>query len=164
MPPPLARVRCRQIEAGDLEPITDLLAAGFPARSRKYWTSALATLAARPPVEGCPRFGYMLEVGGAASGVVLLIASRAGGVVRCNVSSWYVAPQARAYGSLLVTQALKANPDVAAAQATLRQAKETVRAEETGGGGVSLADPAVQNALTDDSTLPAANDQDIGGE
>ena len=30
----------------------------------------------------------------------------------------------------LVTQALKANPDVAAAQATLRQAKETMRAEQ----------------------------------
>ena len=30
----------------------------------------------------------------------------------------------------LVTQALKANPDVAAAQATLRQARETMRAEQ----------------------------------
>src|ERR1700729_3803079 len=30
----------------------------------------------------------------------------------------------------LVTRALKANPDVAAAQATLRQAKETMRAEQ----------------------------------
>src|SRR5271163_5195561 len=32
--------------------------------------------------------------------------------------------------STLVTQALKANPDVAAAQATLRQARETTRAEQ----------------------------------
>jgi hypothetical protein len=106
-----SRVRCRQIAEGDLGPITDLLTAGFPARSRKYWTSAIATLAARPQIEGCPRFGWMLESDGAPVGVVLLIFTAVGDgpevVIRCNPSSWYVAPQARSYGSLLASQALK---------------------------------------------------------
>jgi hypothetical protein len=108
---PPVRVRCRQIAEGDLDAITDLLTAGFPARSRKYWTSAIATLSARPQFEGCPRFGYMLESDGAPVGVVLLIFTAVGTgsapIIRCNPSSWYVAPQARTYGSLLASQALK---------------------------------------------------------
>lgn len=108
---PPAPVRCRQIGEADLGAITDLLAAGFPARTRGYWSRALAVLAARPEVGGCPRFGFMLEAGGVPVGVVLLIAAASGDGeprhVRCNISSWYVAPEARAYGAMLSAQALK---------------------------------------------------------
>jgi len=72
--------------------VADLLARGFPARPRKYWTSALARLAARGAPDGCPRFGYLLEADGAPVGVLLLIFAESGGAVRCNVSSWYVEP------------------------------------------------------------------------
>ena len=87
--------------------MADLLARGFPARSRKYWTSALARLAAHGAPEGCPRFGYMLEADGAAVGVLLLIFADAGGAVRCNVSSWYVEPAYRGHAALLASLASK---------------------------------------------------------
>jgi len=108
--PPL-RVRRRQIEERDLSAIGALLAEGFPERTIDYWRRGLARLAARAPVEGCPRFGYLLEVDAEAVGVVLLIYTRFGegpaAKIRCNVSSWYVAPTYRAYAAQLSAAALK---------------------------------------------------------
>ncbi|HXQ12728.1 MAG TPA: hypothetical protein VN805_17185 [Caulobacteraceae bacterium] len=43
----LPKVRCRLIEETDLDAVANLLTRGFPARTRKYWTNALARLAAR---------------------------------------------------------------------------------------------------------------------
>jgi hypothetical protein len=106
-PSPPLQVRCRQIRQADLGRVADLLARGFPARSRKYWTSALARLAAHGAPEGCPRFGYVLEAGGAAVGVLLLIFTDTGGAVRCNVSSWYVEPAYRGHAALLAIMASK---------------------------------------------------------
>jgi len=52
----------------------------------------------------------MLDAGGAAVGAVLLIFSnvRVGdtATIRCNVSSWFVAPEFRSFGSLFVSKAL----------------------------------------------------------
>jgi hypothetical protein len=99
------QVRRRQITSDDLGPIADLLAEGFPARTREYWERGLEILATRPCPQGRPRFGYMLEARGAPVGVILLIFSDAGddsaGPVRCNLSSWYVKDAFRAYGALL---------------------------------------------------------------
>src|SRR5580692_10443639 len=67
------QVRCRQIRQSDLDAVADLLARGFPAKPRKYWTSALDRLAGRSAPEGCPPFGYLLEAEGAVVGALLLI-------------------------------------------------------------------------------------------
>jgi hypothetical protein len=111
MSPPPVKVRCRPIEAVDLVKVADLLAQGFPERTRKYWTSGLDTLSRRPSPADCPRFGYLLEAEGAVVGAILLIFSESGEGdarrVRCNLSSWYVDPTFRAYATLLVSAALK---------------------------------------------------------
>ena len=67
------KVRCRQIVEDDFGAVAELLTAGFRDRTRKYWTTGLARMAARAPVEGCPRFGYLLEGDGAVVGAILLI-------------------------------------------------------------------------------------------
>lgn len=87
--------------------MADLLTRGFPARPRKYWTTALERLAARGAPKGCPRFGYLLEDGAVVVGALLLIFSERGGQVRCNISSWYVAPEHRAHAAILARMATK---------------------------------------------------------
>ena len=67
--------------------------------------------ATREVPNGYPRFGYMLDNGGAAVGVLLLLyTSRTKGgetAIRCNVSSWYVDPAFRNYAPLLTKFAQK---------------------------------------------------------
>lgn len=98
-------IRCRPIEVDDLAGIADLLARGFPARSRRYWTRGLRRLAARSVPEGYPRFGFMLDHDGTPVGAILTIAQtiRHDGApyVRCNLSSWYVEPAFRSHAALL---------------------------------------------------------------
>jgi hypothetical protein len=83
---------------------------GFPNRTRQFWVQALARLTRREPPPGFPKYGYLLESGGAPVGALLLICStmRQGdrSATRCNLSSWYVDPAFRAYATLLVSQAL----------------------------------------------------------
>jgi hypothetical protein len=103
----IPQIRCRQIKSEDLEAVCDLLAIGFPARPRKYWTTAVERLTAREPLEGCPKFGYLLEADGAVVGVLLLICSEHDGRVRCNLSSWYVDPAHRSHAAVLAAMAAK---------------------------------------------------------
>ena len=93
----------------DSADVAALLTRGFQAwRKAAFWHRALARLAAHVPPDGLPRMGYVLEAGPSIVGVLLLIASEsAGGERRCNVSSWYVEPEFRLYGSLLVRRALR---------------------------------------------------------
>ena len=67
--------------------------------------------ATREVPNGYPRFGYMLDNGGAAVGVLLLLyTSRINGgetAIRCNLSSWYVDPAFRNYAPLLTKIAQK---------------------------------------------------------
>lgn len=105
-------VICREIVDTDLERVAALLTAGFAGqRVAAFWTRALARLAARTPPPGFPRFGYVLALGERLVGVLLLLAAEVGegGArhVRCNVSSWWVEPGFRPYGSLLVHRALR---------------------------------------------------------
>src|SRR5438105_1514357 len=98
-----SNMRARQIVDSDLEDVVDLLTTGFgPSRTRQYWRTGLGRLAVRPNPTGTPRYGYLLERSGVALGVILLLHSRirADGawVTRCNLSSWYVAPELRASG------------------------------------------------------------------
>jgi hypothetical protein len=108
---PVSGLRCRQIGDADLGAVAALLARGFPGRDRRFWLRALAQLTEREPPPGLPKYGYLLASGGKPVGAILLIfaAMRAGDEVttRCNVSSWYVEPEFRAYAPMLVSQALR---------------------------------------------------------
>jgi hypothetical protein len=101
-------VRCREIRAADVDSITDLLTTGFP-NTRNHWRSALRLLSQRVVPEGFPRYGYMLETGTAAVGVILLIFSYVpnSGTVRCNGSAWYVVPAFRTFAPLLLLKILR---------------------------------------------------------
>jgi hypothetical protein len=67
----------------------------------------LARLETRGAPEGCPDFGYLLEADGSVVGALLLIFSQVGGQIRCNLSSWYVAPEHRAHAAILAAMATK---------------------------------------------------------
>ena len=112
MTPPLL---CRSIAEADLRAVAELLSEGFPDRTLDYWRCALDRLRAREAPAEYPRYGMMLEYGGACVGVLLQIHARLveGGrtYVRCNGSSWYVAPAYRGYASLLVKRAIR-HPEV----------------------------------------------------
>jgi hypothetical protein len=100
-------VRLRQIAVSDLPAIARLLSEGFPNRPVAYWLRGLERHARRPLPDGCPPYGFLLDHDGAPVGVILLLFARIDegqeAIVRCNLSSWYVKPAFRAFGSLLVT-------------------------------------------------------------
>jgi hypothetical protein len=104
-------LRCRQIGAADIEAVASLLARGFPVHDREFWLKAFAQLARHEPPAGLPKYGYLLAMGGEVVGAVLLICStiRTGGaaITRCNLSSWYVDPEFRAYAPMLVARAIR---------------------------------------------------------
>jgi hypothetical protein len=108
---PVAALRCRQIEAADIEAVASLLARGFPVHDREFWLKAFAQLARHEPPAGLPKYGYLLAMGGEVVGALLLICStiRTGGaaITRCNLSSWYVDPEFRAYAPMLVARAIR---------------------------------------------------------
>ena len=109
------KVRCREIGPADLAGVAELLASGFPGRSREYWTRALTRLSNRPTPPAFPRYGYLLESEELSVGALLLIYSsiheRGRELVRCNVSSWHVQPAFKAFAPMLVSRALK-HPEV----------------------------------------------------
>jgi hypothetical protein len=102
--------RCREISETDIEAVAELLTRGF-GRSLEYWLQGLRRQAVREVPQGYPRFGYMLDHGGAPVGVLLLLyglKSEAGETtVYCNLSSWYVEPAFRNYAPLLTKIAQK---------------------------------------------------------
>jgi hypothetical protein len=105
------RIRCRLISEPDIPALTELLARGFPVRSKAYWAHALERLARRDAPAQYPRFGYMLDCGDRPVGVVLMIFSLSdiGGEAkaRCNISSWYVDPLYAGHASLLIAAAVR---------------------------------------------------------
>jgi hypothetical protein len=110
MASPLPAIRCRQITDSDCAGVVALLTRCFPSRHEQFWRRALQQLGARVPPPGLPKYGYLLERGGAPVGALLLICSeiRNGGELapRCNLSSWCVDPEFRSYAPLLVSRAL----------------------------------------------------------
>ncbi|WP_051387044.1 hypothetical protein [Bradyrhizobium sp. ARR65] len=108
---PAAKLRVREIVESDLAAVAALLARGFPFRSTEYWLRGLQRQGRRSRPHGYPAFGYCLDRAGAPVGVILLLFSNvvAGEetLVRCNVSSWYVEPDYRAFASLLVRSATR---------------------------------------------------------
>ena len=105
------RIRCRTITDADLDSLCDLLAKAPFGRPRDFWVEALQRLGAHPTPQGYPRYGYLLEVNGIVAGVVLVITAsiRESGQrqIRRNLSSLFVWPSFRPYGSLLSSVALK---------------------------------------------------------
>ncbi len=105
------RVRRREITEADLSGVTDLLVRGFPARPRAYWERGLARMGERPPVEGCPRYGFLLDAGAGPCGVALTLFGTVdvggGRAIRCNLSSWTVDPAYRMQAAMLIARALK---------------------------------------------------------
>ena len=108
---PPAAVRCRPVMPADLDGIVRLLMRGFPDRTESYWRAGLARHAARDLPDGYPVYGYMLDHGGQAVGVILTLFTsiEIGGrpTVRCNLSSWYVEPAFRAQAVLLDNLAMR---------------------------------------------------------
>ena len=72
------KIRCREIAAGDVDAVADLLTRGFPGRPRAYWLAGLERQAARAVPDGYPRYGYLLEAAGAVVGALLLMYSQQG--------------------------------------------------------------------------------------
>jgi hypothetical protein len=105
------KVSCRLIETADIPAIIDLLCAGFPKRRRSYWLDGLQRMARHSPPEGFPKFGHMLHAPEGPVGVHLMISSRRendlGSGVHCNVSSWYVKQDFRAYATFLISKSIK---------------------------------------------------------
>ena len=107
-----SRLRRREIRIEDLPGVVDLLLRGFPARPRAYWERGLRRMHERHPVEGYPRYGFLLDDGSRPVGTVLMLVARDRvGTTRCNLSSWTVDPAYRAQAPLLIASALK-RPDV----------------------------------------------------
>jgi hypothetical protein len=106
-PQQIAGVRCRQITDSDLDGLADLLARGFPASRRSYWTQGFARWQQMPATSDVPRYGYMLEGGAGPVGVILLISSKRGEQIIANLSSWYVEPGWRTHSTLLIAMATK---------------------------------------------------------
>lgn len=111
MPISHSAVRIREITRADFLAIAELLSEGFPNRSEAYWLKGFARQAGRPRLQGYPVHGYLLECKGAPVGAILMffsvVPAAEGPIVRCNVSSWYVRPDYRIFGSLLITAATK---------------------------------------------------------
>jgi hypothetical protein len=108
---PAGGVRCRQIGPADLDAIADFLTIGFPRYDRNYWVAALLCLKERNIPEGFPRYGYVLTDGDRVTGALLLIFSSGmngqADSIRCNLSSWYVAPEFRALAPMLLKPVLR---------------------------------------------------------
>ena len=146
-------IRCREIGLADLGAIADLLARGFPIRSRDYWIDGLRRMSAREVPDGFPRFGYLLDHEGTAVGALLLIhiARDDDGCtsIRCNLSSWYVEPAFRSYAPML-TKVAQRHKDVT--YVNISAAQWTWRAIEAQGfrrycGGLFFSLPAVSRPL-----------------
>ncbi len=103
-------IRCRQIVDADIEGVIDLLTFGFRAeRDRAFWVRALDRLGRHAAPPGYPRYGYVLDNAGTLVGVLLQIFSQTkpGAPVHCSMSSWWMMPEFRVYGSILVSRALR---------------------------------------------------------
>lgn len=88
-----------------------LLSRGFRMRSKEYWLRGLQRQAQRPRPANYPTYGYLLESAGNVVGAILLffseVKTESGTAVRCNLSSWYVEPAFRSFGSMLVTSVIR---------------------------------------------------------
>jgi hypothetical protein len=160
-------VRSRPIAPTDRDAVASLLNAGFgPRRTRSFWHGVLDRLESRPPPDGLPKYGYVLESGGRPVGAVLLISSMPGtggdpGAIRCNISSWYVEPAFRGYASFLAAQALRHKNATYLNISPAPNTKPIVEAQKYTkyGNGLFIAAAATQRRASDTSARLVAADQ-----
>ncbi len=97
-------IKCREMTESDVSAAEDLLTRSFKPPP-DYWRRAISRLAARPRVDGFPKYGFVLDDDTRIVGVLLLITTsvRINGVTetRTNVSSWCVEPDHRGYAAIL---------------------------------------------------------------
>ncbi|MFJ6321326.1 MULTISPECIES: hypothetical protein [unclassified Rhizobium] len=107
-PPGLA---CRPIEDSDWEGIIECLGRNFPTRPRSYWERAVARMEKRPVVPDLPKYGFVLDMSGRIVGVLLALyflhQGQEGDEIRCNLSSWSVDPEYRAFAGKMVIAVLR---------------------------------------------------------
>jgi hypothetical protein len=105
----MGRPNFRPIMDDDFAAIAALLSRGFPKRNLQFWIRALGRLKLCEHPSGLPKYGYILESDGAPVGVLLFTWGRVNGTLgfRCNLSSWYVEPNFRAYASLFSSHAFR---------------------------------------------------------
>ena len=72
----MSEVQLREIGEADVAEAGALLAEGFPQRPPAYWRAALDKLSRRPAVEGCTRYGYVIDIDGVLEGIILLLSAR----------------------------------------------------------------------------------------
>lgn len=99
--------RCREIVATDLDRVIDLLTTGFTERRRDYWEKAIRRLSVHPTPDGFPRYGYVLECNDNLVGVLLVLCTAGTSNVRCNESSFYIAPDYRCYAPIMLRRVLR---------------------------------------------------------
>ncbi len=114
-PPVRETIRRREIADIDLPAVAEFLSKGFTLRPAGFWLRGLQKQANRARPENTPKYGYALFNGDNIVGAILMFSAivntESGPVQRCNLSSWFVDPKYRNFGSLLITSALK-NKDV----------------------------------------------------
>jgi hypothetical protein len=98
----------REITEDDLDATRNLLVEGFPLRSRGDWGKGLAHLGSLPPVEGFPRYGYLVDADEEPQGVLLTITTDHGADgVRTHMGGWYVRERCRHSALLLLREVLE---------------------------------------------------------
>jgi len=106
----LSSVATREITESDIRPLSELLGKGL-GYSSEYFLQVFDRLTHHNTPEGFPKYGYAMTSGDLIVGAVLLIFTRiktdAGSSVRCHVTSWYVQPAYRSYGTLFFSKALR---------------------------------------------------------
>jgi hypothetical protein len=109
-PPGHLRVRTREIGEADHEAMAEFLgkSLGYPAGA---YLAILRILKDHNTPQGFPKYGYLLEAGGAIAGGILMIFSAVRGedgpYIRCHLTAWCVDPVYRSYASMFSQRALR---------------------------------------------------------
>ena len=104
-PQQASRISCRPIAESDLDGVADLLTRGIPRSTRDHWMRGFSRWKMLPVIEDVPRYGYVLDGRFGPVGAVLLLSSKRGGRILCNMSSCYVDPQWRSQAGHLISLA-----------------------------------------------------------
>jgi hypothetical protein len=102
---------CREIEPADFESLSELLSSGYDSTNCAFWMGRFKRLTMHTPPPGYPKFGFVLERGGAPVGVIISIYSAITisnvRKIRCYFTNWYVKAEFRSYASMMVSRARK---------------------------------------------------------
>ncbi|MDA1097712.1 MAG: hypothetical protein O2967_01910 [Proteobacteria bacterium] len=107
----MSEVHVREIADTDIAEVCALLAEGLRP-SNEFWRNAVHMLSRRPVVEGYARYGFCLDVDGRLEGVLLLLTARVDGIIRSNLSSWYVREPHRKFASFLYQRTIRTKGSV----------------------------------------------------